>query len=377
MRLLCAREETWSAAISLEGFVVKANLAEIPECAIHPVGVADPYDCRSPIPTFWLADSPSAPESTWIPVMGWASNAANLYERALHEAEALGGEEYEDAHWGIEVPTFSLGERVTVWGTYGKTFTKTSTGWARQPTTGILNYHESIEHEPGSERISLRSVFTPWGQKKSPQGSGAYLPRNAQKLALSGPFQQLEDYCAGPTRGACEFGEAILAEALQNPIVLLPAQGGFAEVRLFSQTVASRVTYLVALRTASGWFVADAGWFSEWSATSSASSAVSLRRLRFEPVEPKGSTVLSVRVTKESSDGEHQSETRELLVCHGGQSPSPTCFSPLIYSEHTRVDEHESAYDLVPSFSFDGLLRLTPFWWSGEEPEQSGSYQLF
>lgn len=377
MRLLCAREETWSASISIEGIVVKTNLAEIPTCAIHPAGIADPYDCRSPVPTFWLADSPSAPESTWIPVMGWASNAANLYEHALQEAESVNPDSYEDSFWGVIVPSFSLGGRVTVWGSYAKTFDKTSSGWERQPTTGVLSYRELMETAPGKTRAILPSLRATGRTARDAHSKSLADPRPPRILPLSGPFPELDQYCVAPLRGDCVFDESALATDLKNSIVRLQPQGGFAEVSLFSKNVDAHVTYFLGLRTSRGWFVADPGFATYGIEATGFMSSVLLRQLRHESPGPDGSSVVSVRVERETYVEDRVSETRELVVCEVGKSHVPRCTAPLVYSERTTAGEAYVAYDLVPHFVDGGLLRLSPFWFSGEPPAQAGLYNLF
>ena len=38
------------------GYIVKTNLADAPECAVHKTGKGDKDDCKAAVPAFWIAD---------------------------------------------------------------------------------------------------------------------------------------------------------------------------------------------------------------------------------------------------------------------------------------------------------------------------------
>ena len=68
---------------SLVGWIVKTNYADAPECAIHKTGKADPADCNAPTPAFYIADEKDE-KTAVIPVMGWASNFAQIAPALQH-----------------------------------------------------------------------------------------------------------------------------------------------------------------------------------------------------------------------------------------------------------------------------------------------------
>ncbi len=148
--------------IKLTGFIIKTNLADAPECAVHETGKEDPEDCISPVPTFWLADKADASEKDAINVMGWASNFAQLYD-AIKEYEKLAKQKKEleeplvDNFWGVKIPNPLpvKGAKVTVSGNYSTTFTKATTGAEADPIMGILTYDSMETHEPGPEAATL------------------------------------------------------------------------------------------------------------------------------------------------------------------------------------------------------------------------------
>jgi hypothetical protein len=146
--------------IKIAGYVVKTNLPDAPECAVHETGKADPEGCNAPIPTIWLGDTKDAPLEECVRVMGWASNFAQLYdaikefkkrERSKKEDE----EPVQDAMWGVNIPNPLpvKGAKVVVKGNYSTTFTKATTGLVSDPLMGVLTY-DSIEYVEKPEELA-------------------------------------------------------------------------------------------------------------------------------------------------------------------------------------------------------------------------------
>ena len=142
------------------GFIVKTNYDDAPECAIHKTGKADPPDCKAPVPTFYIADD-MGEKKDLIPVMGFASNFAQLYTLIEGIDKAPKGEEDEvalmDEFWGMDLPNPvpNTGAKVRVTGYYGVTFTKATKGVAANPKYGIMSA-EKIEYE---EKPPKRAVL--------------------------------------------------------------------------------------------------------------------------------------------------------------------------------------------------------------------------
>jgi len=160
-------EDVNNKQISLVGYVVKTNYAEAPACAIHKTGKGDPADCKSPIPTFSIADEKGETKDI-IDVMGWASNFAQVYTLIDSIDRAPKGKEGEvklqDEFWSNELPNPipNVGAKVKVTGTYGVTFSKSTGGAAANPKYGIMTA-EKIEYlEPPTEKAYLP------GMKKKP-----------------------------------------------------------------------------------------------------------------------------------------------------------------------------------------------------------------
>ncbi len=160
-------EDVNGKKISLVGYIVKVNYDEAPPCAVHKTGKGDPADCKSPIPTFAIADE-KGDTKDMIDVMGWASNYAQIYSMIEAIDKAPKGKEAEvklaDEFWSNELPNPlpNVGAKVKVTGTYGVTFSKATGGAASNPKYGIMTA-EKIEYlEPPTEKAYLP------GMKKKP-----------------------------------------------------------------------------------------------------------------------------------------------------------------------------------------------------------------
>jgi hypothetical protein len=145
--------------IAITGYVTKTNLADAPKCAVHAAGRADPPDCRSPIPAFWLGDTKDAAPADCIRVLGWAANFPQIYS-AIASFDRKQPAAYSDAFWGVEIPNPlpAVGAKVTVYGSYGPSFTKASAGVDVEPQMGILTYERLELLEPASELATLPGV---------------------------------------------------------------------------------------------------------------------------------------------------------------------------------------------------------------------------
>jgi hypothetical protein len=160
MRSRVHQQDVLGKPLKVAGYVVKTNLSEAPPCAVHPTGKADPDDCDAPIPAFWIADTPDAELKDSIKVMGWASNYAQLHDAITAIKKQKNKEKRDpvmDAFWGVEIPDPLpvKGQKVTVKGTYGTTFTRATSGAEADPIMGILTYDEIEVQENVDELATL------------------------------------------------------------------------------------------------------------------------------------------------------------------------------------------------------------------------------
>jgi hypothetical protein len=153
-------EEVDGKKISIVGYIVRTNYENAPLCAVHRTGKADPPNCKSPVPSFSIADD-KGERRTAIQVMGWASNFAQIFTLIEGIDKAPRGEGGEvrlrDEFWGHDLPNPvpNVGAKVKVTGTYGVMFTKATGGAAADPKYGIM-IAEKIEYlEPPPEKAYL------------------------------------------------------------------------------------------------------------------------------------------------------------------------------------------------------------------------------
>lgn len=151
------RKDVADQKLTLTGYIVKTNLMDAPECAVHKGGVADPEGCKAPVPTFWIADTKDAPIEDSMKVMGFASNFAHIYDAIKEFDSGKKDVEVTDTVWGnvIPNPLPAVGAKVQVEGTYGVSFTKASGGVEADPIMGILTVESMKELEPAPELATL------------------------------------------------------------------------------------------------------------------------------------------------------------------------------------------------------------------------------
>jgi hypothetical protein len=140
------------------GVIAKVNYDDIPACAVHPTAEADPEGCSSPFPSFWLASNSNDGSSDRIPVVGWASDAANLYE-AMQHFDSGNPEPHVDLLWGQAMPRPlpAVGAEVVVSGFYGTGF-RMSIEVPLELRSGIITYTslEYVKQAPNKAQFPWR-----------------------------------------------------------------------------------------------------------------------------------------------------------------------------------------------------------------------------
>ncbi|WP_394823287.1 hypothetical protein [Pendulispora albinea] len=161
MRSSIHNAEVTSKEITVVGYIVDSNIATAPKCAVHKTGKKDPDDCKTDIPTFTIADNKGDTKGPQIKVMGWASNFANVFE-ALEKYKNLKEppnekQVYKDELWAIDVPfpLPAVGAKVKVTGKYGVNFSKSSSGIAADPLSGIITYTKIDVIEEAPEKAAF------------------------------------------------------------------------------------------------------------------------------------------------------------------------------------------------------------------------------
>ncbi len=140
--------------VAIVGYIIKTNLADAPPCAVHKTGKADGKECEKnppPVPAFWIADEKTSPMSEAIPVMGWASNFAKLYDAIeKFKSKTPAKDPPKDDTWGVVIPNPipAKDAKVKVVGKYSTSFTLASQGVEANPLTGIVTYKVMEYLEP-------------------------------------------------------------------------------------------------------------------------------------------------------------------------------------------------------------------------------------
>lgn len=158
-------KEVTKSSITIQGYIVEENISDAPACAVHKTGKADPEDCKSEIPSFWIADEKGAgKDKPRIRVLGWAKNFASVWEamekyKNLKEVKDPAKDMYKDEIWNVDVPfpLPAVGAKVKVTGKYGFTFSKASTGLVSDPINGVMTYEKMDVVEPAADKVSFKN----------------------------------------------------------------------------------------------------------------------------------------------------------------------------------------------------------------------------
>jgi hypothetical protein len=153
-------KEVADQELKVVGYIVKTNLLDAPECAVHKGGKADPDGCRPAVPTFWIADSKDADLKDAMKVMGWASNYANIFDAIEEFDKGKEDATYADTTWGVNLPKPlpAVGAKVRVKGVYSTDFSMSSGGLEADPIMGIMTYKEIEYLEQAPELATLPGV---------------------------------------------------------------------------------------------------------------------------------------------------------------------------------------------------------------------------
>jgi hypothetical protein len=159
-------KEVSGKEIVIEGYIVETNIDDAPACALHDVGKEDPETCKTDIPSFNIADTKGDAKGAKMRVLGFAKNFAVVYEamkayKKLKEAPKE-KEVVKDELWSVDVPypLPAVGAKVRVTGTYGYSFSKSTTGLVADGAYGVLTYKkiETLEPAPTPANFKYKKM---------------------------------------------------------------------------------------------------------------------------------------------------------------------------------------------------------------------------
>lgn len=141
--------------LTIVGYIVETNFDDVPLCAVHRTGMADPDGCKTYMPTFWIADDPTG-AGPRIKVTGFASNFAQIYDAIVAERRGSTHPVF-DEFLGLPLPSPvpGSGARVRVKGSYGTRYTKAMSGIESDPVYGILTCDQVTYLRPPTTPASL------------------------------------------------------------------------------------------------------------------------------------------------------------------------------------------------------------------------------
>lgn len=157
LRSLMHNKDVTSQPISVVGYVVKSNIPDAPDCAIHKTGKKDPEGCNPEIPSFWIADGKDDAKAPRIRVVGWARNFAVIYDAMKAYKHVKPGTEPPDGgvlddmlNVSVPFPLPSVGEKVRVTGNYNVSKNVVS-DMVSEPIGGVIAYQKMDQLEPAPQ----------------------------------------------------------------------------------------------------------------------------------------------------------------------------------------------------------------------------------
>jgi hypothetical protein len=161
LRSLIHSKDVTAQPISVVGYVVKSNIPEAPDCAIHKTGKKDPDNCSPEIPSFWIADNKGSVNGPKIRVVGWARNFAVVYDAMVAYQKLKEGEKPKDPimddmlNVQVPFPLPAVGAKVRVTGPYNISRTVVS-DMVSEPSGGVIAMTAVDQLEPPPEPAKFR-----------------------------------------------------------------------------------------------------------------------------------------------------------------------------------------------------------------------------
>jgi len=155
------QKDVTAQPISIVGYVVKSNILDAPECAIHKTGKKDPENCNPEIPSFWIADDKGSVNGPKVRVVGWARNFAVVYDAMVAYQKLKDSEKPKDPimddmlNVQVPFPLPAVGEKVRVTGAYNIARTVVS-DMVSEPTGGVIAMTAVDQLEPATEPAKFR-----------------------------------------------------------------------------------------------------------------------------------------------------------------------------------------------------------------------------
>jgi hypothetical protein len=153
LRSLLHAKDVTAQPIAIEGYIIDSNVGRAPKCAIHKTGKADPADCNTEVPSFWIADNKGDTKGPKVRVVGWARNYAVICDAMKAYNKLKPGEQPKEPvnddilNVPLPNPLPSIGAKVKVTGAYNVAKTVVS-DMVSEPAGGVIAMQKLDTLEP-------------------------------------------------------------------------------------------------------------------------------------------------------------------------------------------------------------------------------------
>ncbi len=153
LRSMLHAKDVTAQPISITGYVVDSNVGRAPKCAIHKTGKADPADCNTEVPSFWIADNKGDTKGSKVRVVGWARNYAVICDAMKAYNKLKPGEQPKEPvsddilNVALPNPLPSVGAKVKITGAYNVAKTVVS-DMVSEPAGGVIALQKMDTLEP-------------------------------------------------------------------------------------------------------------------------------------------------------------------------------------------------------------------------------------
>ena len=164
LRSLLHAKDVTAAPIAITGYVVDSNVGRAPKCAIHKTGKADPADCNTEVPSFWISDTKGDMKGSKVRVVGWARNYAVICDAMKAYNKLKPGEQPKEPvtddtlNVALPNPLPSIGAKVKITGAYNVAKTVVS-DMVSEPAGGViaLQKMDTLEPAPAPAAFAVKN----------------------------------------------------------------------------------------------------------------------------------------------------------------------------------------------------------------------------
>ncbi len=164
LRSMLHAKDVTANPITITGYIVDSNVGRAPKCAVHKTGKADPSNCDTEVPSFWIADDKGNTKGPKIRIVGWARNYAVICDAMKAYNKLKPGEQpkepVNDDILNVQLPNPlpAVGAKVKITGAYNVAKTVVS-DMVSEPSGGVmaLQKMETVEAAPEPAAFSVKN----------------------------------------------------------------------------------------------------------------------------------------------------------------------------------------------------------------------------